>query len=210
MIIKSKKSKSHLILGSLFLLIGFILFSYKHIFKKVNDVQEQIKINNFFDNHIPIDNSIDIDDSQNIENVSSSDYNDYIAVLEIPSISLKKGIFSKDNINNYVDKNIQILNDSDMPDLENGNLILAGHSGNSLVSYFTDLDRVKKDDIVNVYYNNIKYSYKIVNIYIQNKNGMIKIYRDKNISTITLTTCSEINNYEQLVLIGNLVFKENY
>ncbi len=210
MIVENKKNKSHIIVGSLFLTIGLILFGYKYLLKRINSVEEEFKINNFFNNQIPVSNNIDVNNNQvDVEN-ELVDYNNYIAILEIPSISLKKGIFSKDNINNFVDVNIQILDDSDMPDSENGNFILAGHSGNSLVSYFSDLDKVKEDDIVNVYYNNVKYSYKIVNIYIQEKNGIIKIYRDKNKSTVTLTTCSELNNYEQLVLIGNLVFKENY
>ena len=36
-----------------------------------------------------------------------------------------------------ISKNIQILKESDMPNVTNGNLLLAGHNGNSKVSFFT-------------------------------------------------------------------------
>ena len=61
---------------------------------------------------------------------------DYIAVLEIPKINLKKGLVDPLSSLNNVDKNIEILKPIEMPDRENHTFSLASHSGTSKVSYF--------------------------------------------------------------------------
>ena len=54
--------------------------------------------------------------------------NNYIAILEIPKINLKKGIYDKDNGNNNVEKNVYMLNETILPD-ENktSHILLAPH-----------------------------------------------------------------------------------
>ncbi len=63
---------------------------------------------------------------------------------------------------------IPILNskkESDSPDVINGNVILASHSGTADISYFNNLDKLKISDEVLILYNGKTYQYKIVNIY---------------------------------------------
>lgn len=142
---------------------------------------------------------------QNSENISikKAALIEYILYLKIPKINLNKGIVSKDSKFNNVDRNIQILKESDMPDIENGNLILASHSGNSNVSYFKDLNKLELNDNIYIEYNNKKYHYKIVNYYIVEKTGLIDIIRNKNKANLTLITCIE-NSNKQLVIICEL------
>lgn len=206
--VKKEKNKSHvIILGFLFIIIGIVLLVSKYIsnynIKKLNDK----RIANFFNNS-SINNRI-VEDNQAEVKVDNDVVDNYIAVLEIPSINLKKGIFSKDNVNNNVDKNIQILYESAMPD-ELGNFILAGHSGSSNVSYFKNLDYLKNGDLIYVYYNNFNYIYKVVDSYYEIKDGDIQISKSYKESIITLTTCSQNDNENQLIVIGELINKVLY
>lgn len=61
---------------------------------------------------------------------------EYIATLKIPAISLNLGLVSPDSPYNNVDSNITIISPSDMPDVEKGNLIIAGHSGTGYLAFF--------------------------------------------------------------------------
>ena len=57
-----------------------------------------------------------------------------LAILEIPKIKLKKPLYKVGSKLNNVNKNIEVLHESTMPNHENGSLILASHSGNSKIS----------------------------------------------------------------------------
>ena len=132
----------------------------------------------------------------------------YIGYLSIPDINLKKGFTKKESKYNTISKNIQILSASDYPDKENGNVIFAAHSGNSSVSYFNKLYLLNKDALVYVTYNNVTYTYKIMDIYTVKKNGEIEIKSNKNKSNITLITCTKNDNTTQTVYLGELISKE--
>lgn len=130
----------------------------------------------------------------------------YIGYLSIPDINLKKGFTEKTSKYNTVSKNIEILSASDYPDKEKGNVIFAAHSGNSSVSYFNKLHLIEKGAKVYVEYNNITYTYEIVNIYEINKTGKADITRRKGVSGITLITCTK-NKNTQTIYIGELINK---
>ncbi len=132
----------------------------------------------------------------------------YIGYLSIPDINLKKGFTKKESKYNTISKNIQILSASDYPDKENGNVIFAAHSGNSSVSYFNKLYLLNKDALVYVTYNNVTYTYKIMDIYTVKKSGEIEIKSNKNKSNITLITCTKNDNTTQTVYLGELISKE--
>lgn len=134
--------------------------------------------------------------------VNSVKVSNYLAKLEIPKISLKRYLYAKDSYQNNVDKNVFVLNDSDMPDKVNGNFILAAHNGNTSVGHFKHLNQLTLNDEVIVYYNNSKYVYKVAKIYDVLKTGTVSIKRDKSLTTITLITC--LGSDRQLVVIGYL------
>lgn len=128
----------------------------------------------------------------------------YIAVIKIPKIGLEKGLANKGSYYNNVNRNIEILNESDMPDVDKGNVILASHSGNSQVSYFRKLNRLQNDDIVSIFYNGKEYKYKMVNSYEVEKDGTASILRNAEKNTLTLITCKQ-NTNKQIVVICELV-----
>lgn len=132
----------------------------------------------------------------------------YIGYLSIPKIDLKKGFTSKDSKYNTVSRNIEILKSSDYPDKDLGNVILASHSGNSSISYFNKLYLLNIGDLAYIEYNNIIYTYKITNIYTVEKNGKVEIKRNKNVSVLTLITCTKSDNTTQTVYISELINKE--
>lgn len=135
---------------------------------------------------------------------------DYIGILEIPNINLKRGFLDLNSRYNNVDYNITVIKGSTYPNEENNNLILAAHSGICSVCYFDNLYKLKLDDVAYIYFNNIKYTYKIVNIYEVDKDGTVAIYRDYKKSTLTLITCTRNNDTKQTVYILELIEKINY
>ena len=206
---KKEKNKSQLyIIGSLLLLIGISILSFKfYIYYKDVKLEKNI-LNEFYEEQevIKEDSEINNEESQiDIEKdfIDTTDTVDYIAVLKIPKINLEKGLVAKDSIDNNVEKNIQILNESSMPDKENGNVILAGHNGNGSTSYFRNIHKLSLDDEVSIYYNGYEYKYKVMNSYKVNKTGKVDIIRNNDKSTLTLITC--YGKDKQLIVICELI-----
>ena len=141
-------------------------------------------------------------------NTTNNNY--YVGMLEIPKINLKQGFAAFGSPYNNIDKNVTILPTSVYPDVELGNFILAGHSGQGSLAFFNELYRLKNGDKAIVYYKNVKYTYEIVNIYEQEKTGVISVYRDYTKNTLTLVTCTNNKKDKQTVYIANLVSKESY
>ena len=146
----------------------------------------------------------EIDYYFNPPKISSDTKEHYIAILNIPKIKLKKGLYNKKSHLNDVNKNIKILNESVMPNIENGNLILASHSGTSSISFFKNLDKLSINDDLIIYYEKEKYIYKLVNIYKVNKTGSIEIIRNPNRRTLSLITCDKVDKTKQVVYISEL------
>ena len=140
------------------------------------------------------------EEKQTVENtLKVNTSNDYLAVIEIPKISLRRYLYDVNSKQNDVDKNIEVLKNSDMPSVKGGNLILAGHNGNTSVGHFKNLHKLVINDEIIIYYNNIKYVYKVSKIYDVLKTGTVAIKRDKSQNTVTLITC--LGNDRQLVVI---------
>ena len=120
-------------------------------------------------------------------------------------INLTKGFLDKRSTENDVEKNILVVDGSNYPDTERGNLILAGHSGTGWKAFFNELYRLEKNDLALIEYKNKRYTYKIVNIYTQPKVGKLAIYRDYDKSTLTLITCTNNDSTTQTIYIAELV-----
>ena len=154
-------------------------------------------------------NEEEIKEQTKQEEKKTSNYN-YIGVLEIPKINIKRGFLNIKDKGNNVNKNLQVIKGSDMPNVKNGNLIIAAHSGNSYISYFKNLHKLSNDDVAYVYFNNIKYTYKVAGKYDAEKNGKVTIHRDNKKNTLTLITCSQTDKTKQIVYILELESEENY
>ena len=92
-----------------------------------------------------------------------------------------------------------------MPDVKNGNLILAAHRGNSSVSFFDKLYKIKRRDKAIITYGGKTYTYELVSSYEESKDGSLTIKRNANVNTLTLITCTRNNKKTQTVFIFELV-----
>lgn len=205
----NKYRKSRFIIGSLFILIGTCLIIFDNYSNyKISKIEEQ-KVEEFFVEDIieEIEEPVEVVEEKNKEN-KLINYN-YVAVIEIPMINLKKGLVSKDSNYNNVNYNIEILDESDMPNIENGNFILAGHSGSGRLAFFKRLNELKLGDETYIYFNGIKYIYKVTNIYDIEKTGTAIVKRNYSTTTLTMITC-RTNTNKQIVIISELVDKTNY
>lgn len=129
----------------------------------------------------------------------------YNMIIDIPQIKLKRGIYDKNDKRNSIEENITIHNKSDYPTNPNSNLILMAHSGTGVKAHFKDLSKLTIDSLIKVYYQGLKYTYKINNYYEIEKNGYATIKRVKNKKTITLITCSQKDKSKQIIYIGYLI-----
>lgn len=125
---------------------------------------------------------------------------DYKAILEIPSINLKRGLVESTKDFKSINYAISIDNSSNYPNTS-GNFILYAHSGNAYYSYFKNLGKVNIGDDVLVYYQGIKYFYNIYKIYEIDKTGSMNIIRPTDEKIITLLTCKN-GTEKQLVVLG--------
>ena len=206
---KKRKENKIVILIGLLLITSSIMFLLFDVYKYTKkEVQEVKMVENFFE-EIPQEEVKEEVKEEESKTSSSPSYN-YFAVLEIPSINLKRGIVDYNSKYNNVKYNIQIIEHSQMQDVENSNLILAGHNGTSGVSFFKNLYKLKEDSLIYLYYDGYKYIYKLNNYYDTDKDGKIEIVRNRYKNAITLITCKKGTKDKQTVFIGYLVDKVEF
>ncbi|MBQ2946352.1 MAG: sortase [Bacilli bacterium] len=209
---KEKNNKSQLIkVGSFLILLGISVISIHLIINFINIQNEKSLIKEYYENEeyivdVPVMEEEIVQEEQQLEEKKENKKVEinYIAVIKIPKIGLEKGLASKDSYYNNVNRNIQILTESDMPDKEKGNVILASHSGNSSVSYFNKLNKLEYNDSVIISYKGRDYVYRMVNSYEIEKNGYAHILRNAEKTTLTLITCKH-NSNKQLIVICELI-----
>lgn len=209
---KSKNIKSQLFkVGFFFLIIGILIIVSIPLKKIKEEVFEEMRLS-IFEANINKDNTtindvntenltiIQEEKPQKDENNNKVNYS-YIGQLSIPKINLKRGFVSKDSKYNNIEYNITIANEADYPDVPFGNFILMAHSGNAYISFFDKLYKLEIGDQASVKYNANTYNYKLINIYNQAKTGTVAIYRNPNVKTLTLITCTHNDDYNQTIYI---------
>ena len=128
----------------------------------------------------------------------------YIGYLRVPKINLNRGFYNINSELNDVSKNIYVHPASTFPS-DSNNLILASHSGTSSISYFKNLFKLELGDDIYIDYNNKEYHYKIKDIYKVSKTGTVGLRINKDVSTVTLITCTKDDKNSQTVYICELV-----
>ena len=198
------KSRLYILVGFFFILMGLIIYSGKVIYNEYLERKDNQKVEEFLD----IQDDRDVDEIyfdteviEEIEDITTPADTNYIGVLEIPKINLKRGFFSIDNPDNTVSRNIQVIKESDMPDVENGLLIIAGHSGTGRLAFFKELHKLSDMDKVYIYYKNTKYTYTVIDKYEVEKTGRALIKRKKNITSLALITCNQEDKTKQIIYI---------
>lgn len=209
-----KKNKTNykqtIILGVILITFGITLMSNNYIKTKREETFNDMNLLLLDSNIDEVNTEENNDNSDNIDSVeepqeehkdTSNNYEPYLAVLKISKVNLERGFYDKGSSLNNVDYNILFHSNSDYPDKLNGNVILASHSGTSSISYFKNLYKLELGDEASINYKNTTYTYKVVNIYKEEKDGTIAIYRNKEKSTLTLITCTKNDNTKQTVYI---------
>lgn len=185
------------IINKIIILLIIFLISCFYIDKENSNYQEKLVKQN-------IANYINDTSTINTLKIKKETQNtlEYNAILEIPKIKLKKGIYEKGNKNNNVNKNIELINPNKINNPQIETIIIAGHSGSSKISFFHNLDILTLNDSIYLYYNGNKYEYKVIQKYEEAKVGKLSVDNEKEL--LYLTTCSEKNKDKQLVIKANL------
>lgn len=191
------------ICGTLVLLSDYIKDKRDVVFSEMNLTLSSMNMDDNLNNinNNPTSESEEVKE----ENNSNYTYEEYLGIVDINKIGLYKGFYNKNSNLNNVKFNLYVLPESNYPDTEGGNLIIAGHSGNYNNSYFANLYLLEVNDDITIHYNNKKYIYKIDKIYNEEKTGRVRILRNKEKTTLTLITCTKDDNYHQTIYIAYLI-----
>lgn len=193
-----------IVLGLFFTLSSFIdekrLLSFDYMNNQFYD-DEQIVDDVYTTNVSSEDSSSDSTFSSSV----TSNLEHYIGYLEIPKLGFRRGFYNIDSALNTVEANIEVIKGSSMPDVENGNLIIAGHSGTGWKAFFNDLHLLEVGDEARVLYQGNTYIYQITNIYKDKNTGRLAIKRDYNKTTLTLVTCTNNDSSTQTIYIAELL-----
>jgi len=176
----------------LLLIIGISFSIFQCIIQKKEIIEENNKI------------KYTIEKITGLSNKNDSD--SYDAILSIPQINMKEGIYKDNYVKNKKRKNVIIYELSDYPDKRNSNLVLMIYSNNRI----KDLERLNNDSLIEFYYRRVKYVYKINTCYTSEKNNIDYIERDKNKKTITLIISNKNKNKKTLIYIGYLIDEIRY
>ena len=172
------------------------LFAYDYMNEQIYDNRE----NEIYDvNTTEVNTDEEETNTKNYQDIES-----YIGYLEIPKIKFRRGFYNITSKLNTVEANIEIIKGSDMPDVTNGNLIIAGHSGTGWKAFFKNLYKLEVGDEAIVTYAGINYKYKITNIYKQKNTGTVSIKRNYDKTTLTLITCTKDDSSTQTIYIAEL------
>ena len=188
------KEKRHLSL--IIIMFTLALFCSYHIYYYFLKQQNEILVNEYINSDF---NKKIVSKINNTENKE-----EYLGIIEINKIKLKKGFYRKNSSKNIINQNIMLLSESIMPDKDNSIIYLAAHSGTGYLAFFKDIDKLTNQDIINLYYQDKKYTYLVTDIYEYPKNGQIIVNRNIHESYLVLTTCSHNKNM-QLVIISKQI-----
>lgn len=200
-----KEKSNHISLDIFLILCGVIIILCKHSYVLFKDINEDRQIKVFLKEQETINKETQSSDVIETNAINTSTTN-YVALIKIPKINLEKGLCGIGSKCNNVNRNIQILKESDYPNVNNGNFILAGHSGTRNVSYFKNLDKLALGDNVSIFFNGYEYRYEIKTIYDIEKTGTADIVRNQDKTTLTLITCRH-NTNKQIIIICELIEK---
>lgn len=198
-----------LIIGGIPLLLSnYIKEKRDVVFSEMNLALSEVNINTIYNDEQEEDNteeelSEEVEVKEEVKEEYT--YEEYLGIVDIPKINLYKGFYSKTSNLNNVKFNLFVLKESDYPDVTNGNLIIAGHSGNYNNSYFANLYKLEINDTIIIHYNGKNYTYNITKIYNEEKTGTVRILRDRNKTSLTLITCTKDDKYHQTIYIAELI-----
>lgn len=197
-------------LGIYLVIIGVTIISFYLLYNKLLDVKNNEDVDIYINKTSVIDEQPKI--VEEIKKEKSTKLNSdiqYTAILEIPKINLKRGVIDSTKNFKSINYAISVDNSSQYPN-KKGNFILYSHSGNSSIAFFNKLNQVEEKDDIYVYFNGIKYHYKVVKKYDIEKTGKAKVINSIENKYITLITCNQNRKDYQIVIEGKIVDEITY
>lgn len=190
-----------ILVGIIMMISGITLLSYSIYQDNLCKNEDKENIKEFFEDYEENSNTDEIVEKQETKQVQNTNY---IAVIEIPTINLQTGIVMSNASYTTMNRNVSVYPTADMPSVDNGNFILFAHNGSSRVSYFKNINRLKDNDKIYIYYNNNKYTYNVIRKYDVSMYNSSPLNRVENKTIITLITCKSGNNKYRTVIVGEL------
>ena len=132
-----------------------------------------------------------------IDNTYDEKYR-YNALIEIPSINLKRGVLDINNPYNKAKYNIELVKE------DSNTVVLAAHNGEYYNSYFGNLSKLELGDIIKYYEDGNIYEYIYSDSYEIKKDGYADLYYKNDKKSIILITCKDNTDDAQVVHIGYL------
>ena len=178
-----RNNKYYLIFGIVIICLAVFYFGFK-FYNYYSDIKNN-------------DKAVEAVLKKRIDSINNEKYR-YKAVLDIPSINLKRGILDIDNKYNKAKYNIELVKEGD------NLIVLASHNGNNYNSYFGKLKDMELSDTIDYYYDGKIYRYIYTDDYEIRKDGYADIYRKDNEKAIVLVTCKDNSSDGQIVFVGYL------
>ena len=204
--LKNKKTRVT-VFGVIIMIVGVMIGIVPTFLEQKEEIKKKDKVNQFLLHTSSFSNITTASGKINTNNKESEPY---FLILEIPKISLQRGVYAKTSKLNSIEYNVSIMEESSMPTDIHHNIILAAHNGDAKIAYFNQLYKLEIGDIASIYHEGVKYTYQVNFIYDVLKDGTVEITRDLEKETLTLITCKKNTKDRQLVLILYLNSKENY
>ncbi len=209
---REQLKNAKILLSILFTLIGLMMI-FSNYFSGIKSNLFNNKNIALLEQQVLITESLEELDNEDFNNtvvdledmVGSDRVDAYIGYLSVPDVDIKRGFVDVDSKYNSVGYNVMLIKGSDMPDKENGNLILAAHRGNSSVSFFDKLYKLSDNANAYITYQGKVYKYELRNRYLEPKDGELTIRRNADVTTLTLITCTRNDKTTQTVFIFELV-----
>ena len=130
--------------------------------------------------------------------------NKYWGYIEIPKLKIYYGFYSLNDQKNQIKNGIEVMSGSSLPSINGSNIVLVAHSGIAYNILFDRLDVLGIEDEVNLYFNNIKYIYKVKRILKKDKKDILSTIKN-NKNTLILITCDKKEKDKNLIVYLELI-----
>ncbi len=185
---------------------------YANDVKIENEKSLELFFNSVAEVDVEEDETLDeqVDISNNEDKTYEELYSDFKYVVEIPKIDLLQGVVDGDRLAKSIHRNVSAIYQTDTPDIENGNFVLAAHRGTRPTGYFNDINKLSKGNNIHIYYNNKLYIYEVTHNFTIDETNFEILDRQKDKTIITLFTCKKGDDTKRVVIQGILKIITDY
>ena len=121
------------IIGQIFIIVSLVIISFLSVYNYYQTQKDEEMVNDYIEETKIVDEEEMEKEQPEIKKEYQQEIN-YTAILEIPSIDLKRGVVDSTKNFSSINYAISVDEHSNYPDKE-GNFILYAHSGNSDISH---------------------------------------------------------------------------